>query len=255
MKTLTLITGASKGLGLELARQSLKAGDTVVTLERKPSKALIEEAKEADCNFIQFSADLLDRKGAVELVMWLLSDNEYADYDRLVLINNAGVLGPVGPVENCTPQSAVDCIRINFEIPVLLTQAFLNETRDWKCERRIMNISSGAGRKSVPCWAMYCSTKAALDRFTAVTAEDQVSNPNPARLCSVAPGVIDTDMQKSIRSSSPADFPNVDRFIKLNEEGSLQSAKETAERLLTYLFSEEFGKEPIADIRKISIGD
>ena len=239
MKTLTIITGASKGLGFELTRQSLKAGDTVVTMERRPSKALGEEADKIGCNFIQFTADLLDRKGAVELLMWLLSDKEYAEHDRLILINNASVLGPVGPIENASPQVAVDCIRVNFEIPVLLTQAFLNETRSWKGERRVMNISSGAGRKSVPGWAMYCSTKAALDRFTAVTA----------------PGVVNTGMQGSIRASSKEDFPNVDRFIDLEKDGKLQSPEDTAKRLLNYLNSDEFGKEPISDIRNISVGD
>ena len=242
MKTLTIITGASKGLGFELTRQSLKAGDTVVTMERRPSKALVEEADKIGCNFIQFTADLL-------------SDKEYAEHDRLILINNAGVLGPVGPIENASPQVAVDCIRVNFEIPVLLTQAFLNETRSWKGERRVMNISSGAGRKSVPGWAMYCSTKAALDRFTAVTAEDQLGKPNPARLSAVAPGVVNTGMQGSIRASSKEDFPNVDRFIDLEKDGKLQSAEDTAKRLLNYLNSDEFGKEPISDIRNISVGD
>ena len=173
----------------------------------------------------------------------------------MILINNAGVLGPVGPIENASPQAAVDCIRVNFEIPVLLTQAFLNETRDWKGERRVMNISSGAGRKSVPGWAMYCSTKAALDRFTAVTAEDQQGKPNPARLSAVAPGVVNTDMQGSIRASSKEDFPNVDRFIDLEKDGKLQSTEDTAKRLLNYLNSDEFGKEPISDIRNISVGD
>lgn len=238
MKTLTIITGASKGLGFELTRQSLKAGDTVVTMERRPSKALVEEADKIGCNFIQFTADLLDRKGAVELLMWLLSDKEYAEHDRLILINNASVLGPVGPIENASPQVAVDCIRVNFEIPVLLTQAFLNETRSWKGERRVMNISSGAGRKSVPGWAMYCSTKAALDRLSAV-----------------APGVVNTGMQGSIRASSKEDFPNVDRFIDLEKDGKLQSPEDTAKRLLNYLNSDEFGKEPISDIRNISVGD
>ena len=118
-----------------------------------------------------------------------------------------------------------------------------------------MNISSGAGRKSVPGWAMYCSTKAALDRFTAVTAEDQLGKPNPARLSAVAPGVVNTDMQGSIRASSKEDFPNVDRFIDLEKDGKLQSAEDTAKRLLNYLNSDEFGKEPISDIRNISVGD
>lgn len=98
------------------------------------------------------------------------------------------MLGPVGPIENASPQAAVDCIRVNFEIPVLLTQAFLNETRDWKGERRVMNISS-ARTQVRSGWAMYCSTKAALDRFTAVTAEDQQGKPNPARLSAVAPAL------------------------------------------------------------------
>lgn len=255
MKTLTIITGASRGLGFELARQSLKAGDSVVTFERKPNAELAEAAKKADCSLMQFATDLLDRKGAVELLMWLLSDNEYTSYDRLVLINNAGVLGPVGPIEKDSPQAAVDCIRINFEIPVLLTRCFLEESKDWRGERRVMNISSGAGRKSVAGWAMYCATKAALDRFTDVTALDQKGKPNAAKLCAVAPGVVDTNMQAQIRSSSKEDFPGLDRFINLEKDGALQSAEETAGKLLEFLHSNRFGEEPIADIRTITIGD
>ena len=182
MKTLTIITGASKGLGFELTRQSLKAGDTVVTMERRPSKALVEEADKIGCNFIQFTADLLDRKGAVELLMWLLSDKEYAEHDRLILINNAGVLGPVGPIENASPQVAVDCIRVNFEIPVLLTQAFLNETRSWKGERRVMNISSGAGRKSVPAGPCTVQPKQRLTALPPSQLKISLANPIPHAL-------------------------------------------------------------------------
>lgn len=254
MRTLTIITGASRGLGFELARQSLKKGDCVVTMERKPNSELVNLAKEIDCEFVQFSADLLDRKGAVELLSWWLSGEEYKDFERVNLINNAGVLGPVGPIEYQTPQAAVDCIRINFEIPVLLTQAFLADTKDWKADRRVLNISSGAARKSVPGWAMYCSTKAALDRFTAVTAEDQARLVNGAKLTSTAPGVVDTDMQARIRESSPDAFPGVDRFKKLKSEGGLVSAEETARKLLEYLNSSDFGKEPITDIRIINGG-
>lgn len=255
MKTLTIITGASRGLGLELAKQSLKAGDTLVTFERKPNARLADLANKIGCSLMQFSADLLDRKGATELLMWVLSDKEYASYDKLFLINNAGVLGPVGPIEKNPPQDAVDCIRVNFEIPVLFTRAFLEETEAWGGERRVMNISSGAGRKSVAGWAMYCATKAALDRFTAVTALDQKINANPARLCSVAPGVVNTQMQAQIRSSSPENFPEVERFINLEKNGALQSAEETAAKLLAFLQSSRFGEDPIADIRTITIGE
>ena len=120
---------------------------------------------------------------------------------------------------------------------------------------RLFLSSFRRAARSVPGWAMYCSTKAALDRFTAVTAEDQQGKPNPARLSAVAPGVVNTDMQGSIRASSKEDFPNVDRFIDLEKDGKLQSPEDTAKRLLNYLNSDEFGKEPISDIRNISVGD
>ena len=255
MKTVSIITGASRGLGFELARQSLKDGDTVVTIERKPNPKLAEFAKEAGCSLIQLSADLLDRKGAVELLTWWFSDEEFKNFDRIFLINNAGILGPIGPVEYDSPQASVDCIRINFEIPVLLTQAFLLATSDWKGIKKVLNISSGAGRHSVAGWAMYCSTKAALDRFTDVTALDQERLINGAKLAAVAPGIVDTGMQEQIRASGSDRFPDVERFKKLNNDGLLVSAEETARKLLKYLNSDEFGSEPIADIRKIFSGD
>lgn len=182
MKTLTIITGASKGLGFELTRQSLKVGDTVVTMERRPSKALVEEADKIGCNFIQFTADLLDRKGAVELLMWLLSDKEYAEHDRLILINNAGVLGPVGPIENASPQVAVDCIRVNFEIPVLLTQAFLNETRSWKGERRVMNISSAPAASPFRAGPCTVQPKQRLTALPPSQLKISLANPIPHAL-------------------------------------------------------------------------
>lgn len=77
---------------------------------------------------------------------------------------------------------------------------------------------------------------------------------NGAKLASTAPGVVDTDMQARIRESSPDVFPGVDRFKKLKSEGGLVSAEETARKLLEYLNSSDFGKEPITDIRIINGG-
>lgn len=254
MRTMTFITGASRGLGLELARALLREGDTVVTMERKPSAALVEEAKAKGCEFIQFSVNLIDLNSGISLLQWWLSQNENSKkFDRIVLINNAGTLGQVGFIEDGTAQGAADCIRVNFEAPLLLMQAFLRETEEWAAEKRIMNISSGAGRKAVPGWSMYCSTKAALDRATETIALDESRKVNGAKLCAVAPGVVDTDMQLAIRSSDPVDFPAADRFKKLYEDNQLSSAKEVAEKLVRYLDSDAFGSEPIADIRNIHI--
>ena len=252
MKTMTFITGASRGLGLALARASLKPGDTVITMERNPVPDLVEQAQSIGCEFVQFPVNLIDLNAGISLLQWWLAQGGTETFERIILINNAGTLGPVGFIEEQTSQAVADCLRINYESPMLLTQAFLRETQSLKAEKRIMNISTGAARRSVPGWAMYCSTKAALDRFTATVAMDESRKENGAKLCSIAPGVVDTDMQKNVRSCDPYDFPQVERFEALYQNKQLSKPYEVAQKLLRYLLSDAFGLEPIADIRNIN---
>lgn len=252
MKTMTIITGASRGLGLALARASLRPMDTVVTLERNPVNTLTAEAKNLECEFVQFSADLVDLSAGITLLNWWLSEDEVAKFDRICLINNAGVLGPVGPIENAEPQEIADCMKVNFESPALLISTFLKLTENSGCDRRIMNISSGAARKSVPGWTLYCSTKAGLDRLSATIAADEAQKPNGAKICAIAPGVVNTDMQEMIRNSNETDFPTVQKFIDLYANNELTDPDTCARQLISYLHSDAFGSEPIADIRTLS---
>ena len=135
---------------------------------------------------------------------------------------------------------------------VLIIQRFLELTKNWKAPKRIMNISSGAARKDVPGWAMYCSTKAALDRFSSTVSEDAKIHGIDLKISSVAPGVVDTGMQEQIRLLSSEDFPQVERFKTLKEESKLTSPDKAAAKLLAYLDSPAFGQETITDIRNIS---
>lgn len=255
MSNLTIVTGASRGLGFELAKQSLRKGDFVITLERKvqSNNPLTALSKEIGCDLMQIEVDLLDLRGVVNMLSWALNDEKFQSVDCVNLINNAGVLGPVGPIEKNDPTAIVDCIRINFEAPVIVTQTVLKITENWKAQKRILNISSGAARKAVPGWAMYCSTKAALDRFSSVVRADETRLGRDVRISSTAPGVVDTGMQQQIRNSEPADFPQIDRFLKLKANQELVSAEDTAKKLLTYLNSADFGNEAITDIRTLTI--
>src|SRR5690606_33499832 len=99
-------------------------------------------------------------------------------------------------------------------------------------QRRILHVSSGAGRSAYPGWSVYCATKAALDRHAEAVALDV----DPlVRACSLAPGVIDTGMQAEIRATPPARFPMKERFVQMKLEGALTSPEACAAALVDYL--------------------
>ena len=85
-----------------------------------------------------------------------------------------------------------------------------------------MNISSGAAVKGYAGWGAYCSSKGAVDRLTECAVAEEQSDTD-SNLCfraySIAPGVIDTEMQAKIRQTPKSDFPMVDKFheIKAND--------------------------------------
>lgn len=69
------------------------------------------------------------------------------------------------------------------------------------------------------------------------------------RICSLAPGVIDTDMQAQIRQTDVKLFPNKQRFIDLNNAGALTNPQHTGERLVNYLLNPNFGRVAVDDLR------
>jgi benzil reductase ((S)-benzoin forming) len=72
------------------------------------------------------------------------------------------------------------------------------------------------------------------------------------RICSLAPGVIDTDMQAEIRATSLEQFPLRERFEGLKRDGQLSSPTDCATRLVNYLLSDAFGNVPVADLREVA---
>ena len=116
--------------------------------------------------------------------------------------------------------------------------------------RRVLNISSGLGRRAMAAQAPYCATKAALDHFSRCVALEEAARPQGARICSLAPGVVDTDMQLQLRMAPDADFADRPRFEALAREGHLDSPDLAARRVLDYLAGPDFGQHPVADVRE-----
>lgn len=249
MTELAILTGASRGMGRAMAEQLLAPGVHLLTIERQPAAELSALAAAKGASLTQLAYELTHAQGAAAgLAAWLHQQKPDA-FSRASLINNAGIVGRVGPVELDTAESLAAVMRVDLEAPLLLTQAFLAQTAHWQGERRVLNISSGAGRRAIAGWAAYCSAKAGLDMFSRTVALDEARKPNGAKIVSLAPGVIDTAMQVQLRSASPEDFPDLDRFIELKNAGQLASPADAAARVLAFLARDDFGLEPVADVR------
>jgi NAD(P)-dependent dehydrogenase (short-subunit alcohol dehydrogenase family) len=96
---------------------------------------------------------------------------------------------------------------------------------------------------------MYCASKAGLDHYSRCVALEEADLPHGARIVSLAPGVIDTDMQSDLRAGDEQQFPERENFVKLKATGALSSPDEAATRVLAYLNRPDFGQQPVADSR------
>ena len=246
---LTILTGASRGMGLAMAQQLLADGHALLTLARHPSAALAAQAQAAGASLTQWPVDLADAAATSARLRQWLADQDGNAIEQVTLINNAGAIPAIVPLRDAPDEGTQGALRVGLEAPMLLTAAFLNATRAWRGQRRVLNISSGLGRRPMASQAAYCAAKAGLDLFTRCVALDEANQPNGARVCSLAPGVIDTDMQVQLRGADAAAFPDRANFEQLKTAGQLASPEAAARRVLAYLQRPDFGHNPVADVR------
>lgn len=246
---LYIVTGASRGLGRALAEGLLAPRRALLTIARNPDPTLAVRASATGTTVEQWALDLAHDVGAAARLEAWLHAQPRDRFATATLINNAGLLGKVGPIDASDAETLAAVLRVGLEAPLVLTSAFLRATRAWAAQRRVLNVSSGAGRRPIAGWAAYCAAKAGLDHFSRVTALDEQRLPNPARIVSLAPGVIDTDMQGELRASDPSGFPDIEQFKQLKASGQLASPEAAAARVLAYLARADFGTNPVADVR------
>lgn len=246
---LFILTGASRGMGLAMARKLLKPGHTLLCISRKTNETLAAQAKIAGTPLLQWAQDLV--KGAAvsaRLEQWL-REQDSAGFASVALINNAGMIPRIVPLSDADADDLSQALRVGLEAPMQLTAAFLRATESWPVRRKVLNISSGLGRKAMAAQAAYCAAKAGIDHFTRCVALEEALKPNGAAICSLAPGVIDTDMQTQLRGADASAFPDQHNFVNLKIKGQLTSPEEAASRVLAYLVRPQFGDQPVADVR------
>ena len=246
---LYILTGASRGMGLAMAEQLLQSGNTLLCISRRSNDALAAQAQAHGAQLLQWQADLADGASVAQRLRdWLATQNP-AELASATLINNAGVIARIAPLGQADAGDLANALRVGLEAPMQLSAAFIGATDAWAVPRKVLNISSGLGRRAMASQSAYCAAKAGMDHFTRCLALDEAIKPQGARVCSLAPGVIDTDMQVQLRGAPGQDFPDQGNFQQLKDKGMLSSPQDAAANVLAFLNRADFGANPVADVR------
>lgn len=225
-----IITGTSKGIGKQLAELLLEKGDHVYGIARGTSD--LEEAYER-YQHVQF--DLADIHSIDDLVSSILEQIPPQEVEFIGLINNAAMLEPLKPIDQCIAEEISQQLDISLAAPMILTSSFIQQTSHLNARRKIVNVSSGSGSYPAPSMASYCTSKAGMNMFTQCVAMEQSGQPNPVEVIAFDPGMVDTELQAVARGKSVKEFALSGLFNEVYESGQLQSASVVAEQLMEQL--------------------
>jgi NAD(P)-dependent dehydrogenase (short-subunit alcohol dehydrogenase family) len=238
-----IVTGHTKGLGAAIAAELLGRGVAVLGLARGRSGGL---AARYPGLLQEVEVDLSDVAALGEVLAGPVLSQYLGGCGTALLVNNAGVVSPVGPLHEQDWAAVVRAVSLNVAAPMALAAAVVRVAAD--AEKRILHISSGAGRNAYPGWSVYCATKAALDQHARAVAMD---GDTRVKAVSLAPGVIDTGMQAEIRATPEERFPMRERFVQMKSQGALTAPEECARAVVDYLLSKRFGSKAVDDIRDL----
>jgi NAD(P)-dependent dehydrogenase (short-subunit alcohol dehydrogenase family) len=213
------VTGAGRGIGAEVARVLAREGATVIVTARKRADA---EGVTADIvrgggRAIALACDVSD-PGSVAAAVAATQNKAGA---ISVLVNNAGTINPIGALHETDPLEWARNVQVNLAGAAAAAHAMLPGMIA-AGRGTIINVSSGAAHRPLPGWSAYCAAKAGLAMLTRALAADYVDRG--IRVFGFAPGVVDTDMQATIRASG------IGPVAKLPRE-TLSSPREPAEAI------------------------
>jgi benzil reductase ((S)-benzoin forming) len=206
-----VITGASRGLGAGMAEAMAVEGVRLGLCARSRPAAPTSAAS------FTASVDVTDAPAVDRF-----ADEVVARLGRIDLwINNAGLLAPIGPLADADPEELRSNIDVNVLGVLYGSATFARHVRSRPGGGVLVNLSSGAATRPYLGWAAYGGAKAAVDMITEVVAGEE--QPTGLRCYAVSPGLVDTDMQALIRSTTVEEFPAVGRFRQAHRDGHFNS--------------------------------
>ncbi len=224
MNKVVIVTGASKGIGREIAKQLAKKGHNIIANYNK-SKEQIEQLKKElekeQINIDIFRADISKREEAKSLVEYTIK--KYGKID--ILINNAGI-SQFKEFTQITDEDWNNMINTNLNSIFYMTQETCKNMIHNK-NGCIINMSSIWGLVGASCEVHYSVSKAGIDAMTKSLAKEL--GPSNIRVNSIAPGIIQTDMNKDI---SKEEIENIKNEIPLEKIGNVRDIEKCVEWLI-----------------------
>jgi len=198
---IALITGGSRGLGFEIARQYLAAGASVALCARTfdltvAATEVLRSNLDDYQDVIGIVADVAQQADVTRLQTEVLQRFGRID----VLVNNAAIQGPMGPIESVDWQEWVHALEINLMGSVLLTRAVVPamKIQGWG---RIVQLSGGGANSPMPGISAYAVSKAAIVRFVETLARELEGTG--VEINALAPGALNTRMLDEVIAAGP----------------------------------------------------
>ena len=244
-----IVTGASKGLGEAIVKEMFTQENCIIYLSRSSNSELEELAKTNNVQLFYQSCDLTKIEEIEETVNQVFTKIDLVQAEKLTLINNAGMIEPIKQVGDAAANEIISNVQVNLLAPILLTEFFLKQTKSFKGQTVVVNITSGAANKSYSGWSTYCSTKAGLNMFTRTAGQEQGAQGNKRVIIGFSPGVMDTDMQGMIRTAGEEDFASLPMFKEYHEKGMLRKPSFVA-KILVNLINSPLENGRVYDIKE-----
>jgi NAD(P)-dependent dehydrogenase (short-subunit alcohol dehydrogenase family) len=223
-----VITGASRGLGFEIAKKYLEAGASLVICARDGDvldRSALELKKLAGPgqSVIAQRADVSKPMDVARLI-----DGAFREFGRLdILVNNAGVAGPAGAIETVDWQEWLRTIEINLLSSVLLCRAVVPHFKRAK-RGKIIQLSGGGATAPLPNLSAYAASKAAVVRFVETLAEE--TRPHHIDVNALAPGLLNTRLLDEMLAAGPERIGHAlhERCLRQKNEGGAPLGKGAA---------------------------
>jgi NAD(P)-dependent dehydrogenase (short-subunit alcohol dehydrogenase family) len=230
-----IVTGASHGLGLAIARAYVEAGGRVVACARDQegldsARAALESVASDPASVVTARADVSVPAAVERLVTQALDSFSRID----VLVNNAGVYGPKGPTEEVDWDQWEQAVRINFFGSVLCCRAVVPHFRK-NGYGKIIQLSGGGATSPLPHLSAYAASKAAVVRFAETLAEELRGTGIDVN--SIAPGALNTRLLDEILEAGPQRVGSVFYERAVEQQSNGGTPLDLAARLAVFLAS------------------
>lgn len=215
-----IVTGASRGIGREIAKKLAQKGNKVIANYNKSEEQALS-LKNEKSNIEIYKADVSKRDEVKQMIEYVI--NKYGKID--VLINNAGI-SESKLFTDVTDEDWQKIINTNLYSAFCVTQEVITNMIHNK-QGCIINISSIWGLVGASCETIYAITKAGIDAMTKSLAKEL--GPSNIRVNSIAPGIIETDMNKNLTRE---DIDNIIQEIPLEKIGKTVDIAKCVEWLI-----------------------